>query len=64
MTRVLAHRARQAIAVRAGPRSSTSAAALQGCLAHAEHLLGRPNRTPRGRLRLRLALTMRRLTRP
>ncbi|MFF3846898.1 helix-turn-helix domain-containing protein [Streptomyces sp. NPDC002328] len=37
---------------------------LQDRLAHAEHLLGWPIRTPQGRLRLHLALTMRRLTRP
>ncbi|MEH0548564.1 helix-turn-helix domain-containing protein [Streptomyces sp. B21-105] len=37
---------------------------LQDRLAHAEHLLGWPVRTPQGRLRLHLALTMRRLTRP
>ncbi|GAA2311127.1 helix-turn-helix domain-containing protein [Streptomyces hawaiiensis] len=37
---------------------------LQERLAHAEHLLGWPVRTPQGRLRLQLALTMRRLTRP
>ncbi|WP_333737069.1 helix-turn-helix domain-containing protein [Streptomyces sp. IBSBF 2806] len=36
---------------------------LQDRLAHAEHLLGWPVRTPQGRLRLHLALTMRRLTR-
>ncbi|WP_109004973.1 helix-turn-helix domain-containing protein [Streptomyces rishiriensis] len=36
---------------------------LQDRLAHAEHLLGWPMRTPQGRLRLHLALTMRRLTR-
>jgi hypothetical protein len=37
---------------------------LQDRLAHAEHLLGWPVRTPQGRLRLRLALAMRRLARP
>ncbi|MER5834624.1 helix-turn-helix domain-containing protein [Streptomyces sp. NPDC002130] len=37
---------------------------LQERLAHAEHLLGWPVRTPQGRLRLQLALTMRRLARP
>lgn len=37
---------------------------LQDRLTHAEHLLGWPVRTPQGRLRLHLALTMRRLTRP
>ncbi|MFF5308020.1 helix-turn-helix domain-containing protein [Streptomyces massasporeus] len=37
---------------------------LQDRLAHAEHLLGWPIRTPQGRLRLQLALTMRRLGRP
>lgn len=37
---------------------------LQDRLVHAEHLLGWPVRTPQGRLRLHLALTMRRLTRP
>ncbi|MFF5840064.1 helix-turn-helix domain-containing protein [Streptomyces massasporeus] len=37
---------------------------LQDRLAHAEHLLGWPIRTPQGRLRLQLALTMRRLARP
>ncbi|MFF6880941.1 helix-turn-helix domain-containing protein [Streptomyces sp. NPDC012474] len=37
---------------------------LQDRLTHAEHLLGWPLRTPQGRLRLHLALTMRRLTRP
>ncbi|WP_306932462.1 PucR family transcriptional regulator [Streptomyces luteogriseus] len=37
---------------------------LQERLAHAEHLLGWPIRTPQGRLRLHLALTMRRLARP
>ncbi|MFE7930105.1 helix-turn-helix domain-containing protein [Streptomyces sp. NPDC057456] len=37
---------------------------LQDRLAHAEHLLGWPVRTPQGRLRLHLALTMRRLARP
>jgi hypothetical protein len=36
---------------------------LQDRLAHAEHLLGWPVRTPQGRLRLQLALTMRRLAR-
>ncbi|WP_218835598.1 helix-turn-helix domain-containing protein, partial [Streptomyces sp. SA15] len=34
---------------------------LQDRLAHAEHLLGWPVRTPQGRLRLQLALTMRNL---
>ncbi|MCD7442463.1 helix-turn-helix domain-containing protein [Streptomyces lincolnensis] len=37
---------------------------LQDRLAHAEHLLGWPLRTPQGRLRLHLALTMRHLARP
>jgi hypothetical protein len=37
---------------------------LQDRLAHAEHLLGWPVRTARGRLRLQLALAMRRLARP
>ncbi|MFE7899406.1 helix-turn-helix domain-containing protein [Streptomyces sp. NPDC057424] len=37
---------------------------LQDRLAHAEHLLGWSLRTPQGRLRLHLALTMRRLARP
>ncbi|MFF8479954.1 helix-turn-helix domain-containing protein [Streptomyces antibioticus] len=37
---------------------------LQDRLVHAEQLLGWPVRTPQGRLRLHLALTMRRLTRP
>ncbi|MGW1777593.1 helix-turn-helix domain-containing protein [Streptomyces sp. NPDC002143] len=37
---------------------------LQDRLTHAEHLLGWPVRTPQGRLRLHLALTMRRLARP
>ncbi|WP_367319199.1 helix-turn-helix domain-containing protein [Streptomyces sp. HUAS ZL42] len=37
---------------------------LQDRLAHAEHLLGWPVRTPQGRLRLQLALMMRRLARP
>ena len=37
---------------------------LQDRLAQAEHLLGWPVRTPEGRLRLHLALTMRRLARP
>ncbi|MCX4766898.1 helix-turn-helix domain-containing protein [Streptomyces sp. NBC_01275] len=37
---------------------------LQDRLVHAEHLLGWPLRTPQGRLRLQLALTMRRLARP
>ncbi|MFC8146853.1 helix-turn-helix domain-containing protein [Streptomyces paradoxus] len=37
---------------------------LQDRLTHAEHLLGWPLRTPQGRLRLHLALTMRRLARP
>ncbi|MFJ2924134.1 helix-turn-helix domain-containing protein [Streptomyces massasporeus] len=37
---------------------------LQDRLAHAEHLLGWPIRTPQGRLRLQLALTMRHLARP
>lgn len=37
---------------------------LQDRLVHAEHLLGWPVRTPQGRLRLHLALTMRRLARP
>ncbi|MEV7061658.1 helix-turn-helix domain-containing protein [Streptomyces collinus] len=37
---------------------------LQDRLTHAEHLLGWPLRTPQGRLRLQLALTMRRLARP
>ena len=37
---------------------------LQDRLTHAEHLLGWPVRTPEGRLRLHLALTMRRLARP
>ncbi|MFD5126929.1 helix-turn-helix domain-containing protein [Streptomyces olindensis] len=36
---------------------------LQDRLAHAEHLLGWPLRTPQGRLRLQLALTMRHLAR-
>lgn len=36
---------------------------LQDRLSHAEHLLGWPLRTPQGRLRLQLALTMRHLTR-
>ncbi|QOV40447.1 helix-turn-helix domain-containing protein [Streptomyces ferrugineus] len=36
---------------------------LQERLTHAEHLLGWPLRTPQGRFRLGLALTMRRLTR-
>ncbi len=37
---------------------------LQDRLAHAEHLLGWPVRTPQGRLRLQLALAMRHLARP
>ncbi|NUO46868.1 MAG: helix-turn-helix domain-containing protein, partial [Streptomyces sp.] len=37
---------------------------LQDRLAHAEHLLGWPVRTPQGRFRLQLALTMRHLARP
>ncbi|MER7482598.1 helix-turn-helix domain-containing protein [Streptomyces sp. NPDC126510] len=37
---------------------------LQDRLSQAEHLLGWPVRTPQGRLRLQLALTMRRLARP
>ncbi|WP_037682174.1 helix-turn-helix domain-containing protein [Streptomyces griseus] len=37
---------------------------LQDRLTHAEHLLGWPVRTPQGRLRLHLALEMRRLARP
>ncbi|MFD6171068.1 helix-turn-helix domain-containing protein [Streptomyces coeruleorubidus] len=37
---------------------------LQDRLAHAEHLLGWPVRTPQGRLRLQLALAMRQLARP
>ncbi|MEU7319173.1 helix-turn-helix domain-containing protein [Streptomyces griseoviridis] len=37
---------------------------LQDRLTHAEQLLGWPLRTPEGRLRLHLALTMRHLTRP
>ncbi|SDM29782.1 PucR C-terminal helix-turn-helix domain-containing protein [Streptomyces sp. cf386] len=37
---------------------------LQERLAHAEHLLGWPLRTPQGRFRLGLALTMRHLARP
>lgn len=37
---------------------------LQERLAHAEHLLGWPLRTPQGRFRLGLALAMRHLTRP
>ncbi|MFF5521616.1 helix-turn-helix domain-containing protein [Streptomyces coeruleorubidus] len=37
---------------------------LQDRLAHAEHLLGWPVRTPQGRLRLQLALLMRHLARP
>ncbi|MFG2127046.1 helix-turn-helix domain-containing protein [Streptomyces sp. NPDC048751] len=37
---------------------------LQDRLTHAEHLLGWPVRTPQGRLRLQLALEMRRLARP
>ncbi|MDN3026930.1 helix-turn-helix domain-containing protein [Streptomyces sp. S.PB5] len=37
---------------------------LQDRLAHAEQLLGWPVRTPQGRFRLQLALTMRHLTRP
>jgi hypothetical protein len=37
---------------------------LQDRLAHAEHLLGWPVRTPQGRLRLQLALAMRKLARP
>ncbi|QCD59757.1 helix-turn-helix domain-containing protein [Streptomyces hawaiiensis] len=37
---------------------------LQDRLTHAEHLLGWPIRTPQGRLRLQLALAMRRLARP
>jgi hypothetical protein len=36
----------------------------QDRLTHAEHLLGWPLRTPQGRLRLQLVLTMRRLARP
>lgn len=36
---------------------------LQDRLAHAEHLLGWPVRTPQGRLRLQLALAMRHLAR-
>lgn len=36
---------------------------LQERLAHAEHLLGRPLRTPQGRFRLGLALAMRHLAR-
>ncbi|MGW2959341.1 helix-turn-helix domain-containing protein [Streptomyces sp. NPDC001220] len=36
---------------------------LQDRLTHAEHLLGWPVRTPQGRFRLQLALTMRQLTR-
>nr|WP_244206541.1 helix-turn-helix domain-containing protein [Streptomyces swartbergensis] len=37
---------------------------LQDRLAHAEHLLGWPVRTPQGRLRLQLALVVRHLARP
>jgi hypothetical protein len=37
---------------------------LQDRLVHAEHLLGWPVRTPQGRFRLQLALTMRHLARP
>lgn len=37
---------------------------LQDRLTHAESLLGWPVRTPQGRLRLQLALTMRHLARP
>ncbi|MDF3150087.1 helix-turn-helix domain-containing protein, partial [Streptomyces sp. T21Q-yed] len=37
---------------------------LQERLAHAEHLLGWPLRTPQGRFRLGLALAMRHLARP
>ncbi|CAM5681135.1 hypothetical protein SALBM311S_06363 [Streptomyces alboniger] len=37
---------------------------LQDRLTHAEHLLGWPVRTPQGRIRLHLALTMRHLARP
>ncbi|MFF4836172.1 helix-turn-helix domain-containing protein [Streptomyces sp. NPDC001315] len=37
---------------------------LQDRLTHAEHLLGWPVRTPQGRFRLQLALTMRHLARP
>ncbi|MCW8380581.1 helix-turn-helix domain-containing protein [Streptomyces justiciae] len=37
---------------------------LQDRLAHAEHLLGWPVRTPQGRFRLQLTLTLRHLTRP
>ncbi|MDX3113346.1 helix-turn-helix domain-containing protein [Streptomyces scabiei] len=50
----------RAAAVEANVHHST----LQDRLAHAEHLLGWPVRTPQGRLRLHVALTMRRLTRP
>ncbi|MFD5254354.1 MULTISPECIES: helix-turn-helix domain-containing protein [Streptomyces] len=49
----------RAAAVEAGVHHST----LQDRLIHAEHLLGWPTRTPQGRLRLHLALTLRRLAR-
>ncbi|GGR84437.1 hypothetical protein GCM10010269_24530 [Streptomyces humidus] len=57
-----------AVAVTASLRAAAAEAnvhhsTLQDRLAHAEHLLGWPVRTPQGRLRLHLALTMRRLTR-
>ncbi|MFI7295109.1 helix-turn-helix domain-containing protein [Streptomyces sp. NPDC050121] len=50
----------RAAAVEANVHHST----LQDRLVHAEHLLGWPVRTPQGRLRLHLALTMQRLARP
>ncbi|MFE1311943.1 helix-turn-helix domain-containing protein [Streptomyces sp. NPDC058755] len=49
----------RAAAAEAGVHHST----LQDRLAHAEHLLGWPVRTPQGRFRLQLALTLRHLTR-
>lgn len=49
----------RAAAAEAGVHHST----LQDRLAHAEHLLGWPVRSPQGRFRLQLALTMRHLAR-
>ncbi|MFF3334635.1 helix-turn-helix domain-containing protein [Streptomyces sp. NPDC002888] len=58
-----------AVATTASLRSAAAEAnvhhsTLQDRLTHAEHLLGWPVRTPQGRLRLQLALEMRRLARP
>ncbi|WP_030041692.1 helix-turn-helix domain-containing protein, partial [Streptomyces resistomycificus] len=47
----------------AATESNVHHSTLQDRLTHAEHLLGWPLRTPQGRLRLHLALTMRHLSR-